>query len=204
MAGASGLDGLRIERRHDSNSSRRRAARNTTCRLAVNGHSPGMPNDPSASSASKERGSALVVGATGIVGQALGRQLVDAGRRTYGLSRSGGTAVDGVEPVAADLLDSSSLAEALRDVDVNSATVRNVLAALGDKGSLRHVGLSTGLKHYLGTFDDYATGEMPDTPFHETSPAWTAPTSTMPRKTSCTQRQRTTAPRGACTGSTRS
>ena len=163
-----------------------------------------MPNDPSASSASKERGSALVVGATGIVGQALGRQLVDAGRRTYGLSRSGGTAVDGVEPVAADLLDSSSLAEALRDVDVNSATVRNVLAALGDKGSLRHVGLSTGLKHYLGTFDDYATGEMPDTPFHETSPAWTAPTSTMPRKTSCTQRQRTTAPRGACTGSTRS
>lgn len=154
-----------------------------------------MPSDSSDASAQRKQGSALVVGATGIVGQALGRQLTDAGWQTYGLSRSGGDSVDGVTPVAADLLDPSALAEALRDVDpeivfitawmkkdteaenidVNSATVRNVLAALGDKGSLRHVGLLTGLKHYLGPFDDYATGELPDTPFHENEPRLDSP-----------------------------
>ena len=134
-----------------------------------------------------KQGVALVVGATGIVGQALGAQLVAAGWQTYGLSRSGGSPVDGMTPVAADLLDPAALDEALAGVDpelvfvtawmkkdteaenieVNSATVRNVLAATGPKGSVRHVALMTGLKHYLGPFDSYATGDMPDTPFHE-------------------------------------
>jgi nucleoside-diphosphate-sugar epimerase len=143
----------------------------------------------------KRHGAALVVGATGIVGQTLGRQLVDSGRETYGLSRSPRNTLRGVIPVAADLLEPASLADALADVEpeivfitawmkqdseaenieVNSATVRNVLAALGPKGSVRHVGLLTGLKHYLGPFDDYATGEMPDTPFHESEPRLDSP-----------------------------
>jgi len=141
------------------------------------------------------KGAALVVGATGIAGQTLGRQLVDAGWQTYGLSRSPRNAVDGVIPVAADLLEPDSLREALADVKpelvfitawmkkdseeeniaVNSATVRNVLAATGAGGSVRHAALLTGLKHYLGPFDNYATGEMPDTPFHESEPRLDSP-----------------------------
>ena len=48
--------------------------------------------------------------------------------------------------------------------------VRDVLAALSNSsagGSVRHVALLTGLKHYLGPFEAYGQGEMPDTPFHE-------------------------------------
>ncbi|MET0702136.1 MAG: SDR family oxidoreductase [Mycobacterium sp.] len=141
------------------------------------------------------KGAALVVGATGIAGQTLGRQLVDAGWQTYGLSRSARESVDGVIPVAADLLEPESLRDALADVapnlvfitawmkqdteaeniEVNSATVRNVLAAVGDGGSVRHAALLTGLKHYLGPFDNYATGVMADTPFHESEPRLDSP-----------------------------
>jgi nucleoside-diphosphate-sugar epimerase len=32
---------------------------------------------------------------------------------------------------------------------------------------VKHVALVTGLKHYLGPFEAYAAGEMPDTPFRE-------------------------------------
>ncbi|GGG16223.1 NAD dependent epimerase/dehydratase [Rhodococcoides trifolii] len=138
---------------------------------------------------------ALVVGATGIAGQTISRQLVDAGWTTYGLSRGGSNPVEGVVPVAADLLDPESLTSALGEVDpeivfitawmkqdseaanieVNSATVRNVLTALKGKSALRHVGLLTGLKHYLGPFDNYATGVMADTPFHENEPRLDSP-----------------------------
>jgi len=134
-------------------------------------------------------GRALVVGATGIIGQALSSQLVDAGWTTFGLSRSGGS-VAGVTPVAADLSDPAALATALEGVDpelvaitawtrqateqenirVNGAAVRNVLAALQPSGTVRHVALMTGLKHYLGPFEAYGTGQMPDTPFREESP----------------------------------
>ncbi|WP_027495300.1 SDR family oxidoreductase [Rhodococcus sp. JG-3] len=131
---------------------------------------------------------ALIVGATGISGQALCRAALDAGWTTYGLSRSGSTPVDGVVPVAADLLDPQSLDEALKDVrpevvfftawmkkdseqeniEVNSATLRNVLDVLGPLDSVKHVALMTGLKHYLGPFDAYGEAVMAETPFHET------------------------------------
>ena len=134
-------------------------------------------------------GRALVVGATGIIGQALSTQLVDAGWTTFGLSRSGG-AVDGVTPVAADLSDPEALRTALdgvapelvaitawtrqeteaENIAVNGAAVRHVLAALEPSGSVRHVALMTGLKHYLGPFEAYGTGDMPDTPFREEEP----------------------------------
>ncbi|MET0768173.1 MAG: SDR family oxidoreductase [Aeromicrobium sp.] len=131
-------------------------------------------------------GRALVVGATGIIGQTLSSQLVAQGWTTFGLSRSGGAA-PGVTPVAADLADPDALAVALADVRpdlvaitawtrqdteaeniaVNGAAVRNVLAALEPGKSVKHVALMTGLKHYMGPFEAYGTGEMPDTPFRE-------------------------------------
>lgn len=138
---------------------------------------------------------ALIVGATGIAGQALCRETLDRGWATFGLSRSGGTPVEGVTPVAADLLDREGLAEALSDVnpdvvlftawmkkdseqqniEVNSATLRNVLDVLGPSGSVEHVALMTGLKHYLGPFDAYGEAVMAETPFHETEPRLDTP-----------------------------
>ncbi|MFC8177812.1 SDR family oxidoreductase [Rhodococcus sp. NPDC057297] len=130
---------------------------------------------------------ALIVGATGISGQALCRETLAQGWTTYGLSRSGKTPVDGVTPVAADLLDTASLTDALAEVnpdivfftawmkkdsekeniEVNSATLRNVLDVLGPSGTVNHVALMTGLKHYLGPFDAYGDAVMAETPFHE-------------------------------------
>ncbi len=138
---------------------------------------------------------ALVVGVTGIVGQAVATKLVADGWQTYGLSRSGTCTVDGVTPVKADLGDPEALAQALADVDpvlvaitawtrmeteaeniaVNGGAVRHLLAALEPAGSVRHVALMTGLKHYLGPFEAYAVGEMPDTPFHEEEPRLDSP-----------------------------
>lgn len=138
---------------------------------------------------------ALVVGVTGIVGQNLAAHLLDAGWEVFGLSRSGGVPDERVRPVRADLADAEGLRTALREVHpsfvgitawtrmpteaenirVNGEAVHNVLAALADAGSVQHVALMTGLKHYLGPFEAYATGVMPDTPFREDSPRLTTP-----------------------------
>jgi nucleoside-diphosphate-sugar epimerase len=45
--------------------------------------------------------------------------------------------------------------------------VRNVLDALRAAGSVKHVALVTGLKHYLGPFENYGKGSLPQTPFRE-------------------------------------
>jgi nucleoside-diphosphate-sugar epimerase len=138
---------------------------------------------------------ALVVGATGIVGQAVATALVADGWETFGLSRSGSVAIDGVTSLRADLGDPAALTAALdgiapdfvaitawtrqdteaENIAVNGGAVRNLLAALEPQGSLRHVALMTGLKHYLGPFEAYAVGEMPDTPFHEEEPRLDSP-----------------------------
>lgn len=130
---------------------------------------------------------ALVVGATGIAGSALCRLLVDEGWHVVGLSRSGRAAYDGVTTVAADLTDPASLREALAphapthvfvtawmrqddeeaNIRVNGGMVRDLLDVLRERGSVRHVALLTGLKHYLGPFEAYGAGDVPDTPFHE-------------------------------------
>ncbi|MCW2771479.1 MAG: NAD-dependent dehydratase [Aeromicrobium sp.] len=134
-------------------------------------------------------GRALVVGATGIIGQTLSSQLAAGGWTTFGLSRSG-LAASGVTPVVADLADPDGLADALagvapelvaitawtrqateqENIAVNGAAVRHLLAALEPAGSVQHVALMTGLKHYLGPFEAYGTGNMPDTPFREEAP----------------------------------
>lgn len=137
---------------------------------------------------------ALVVGVTGIVGQAVAGLLIDNGWSTYGLSRSGGSP-HGAAPIVADLSDLAGLSAALADVrpslvaitawtrcdteaeniEVNGGAVRNVLAALEPARSVKHVALMTGLKHYLGPFEAYAVGKMPDTPFHEYEPRLSSP-----------------------------
>lgn len=134
---------------------------------------------------------ALVVGASGIGGSNLARELLAQGWSVYGLARRPATDIEGVRPVAADLLDPAGLAAALANVSpthvfittwmrqdteaenvrVNAAMVRNLLQALSARKSVRHVALVTGLKHYLGPFEAYASsGTLPDTPLRETQP----------------------------------
>jgi nucleoside-diphosphate-sugar epimerase len=134
--------------------------------------------------------SALVVGASGIVGNNLCRHLRQQGWQVHGLARHPPADIDGVLPVKADLLDIDALGAALRDlrptevflstwlrqnteaenIRVNGAMVRNVLGALSQAGSVRHVALVTGLKHYLGPFEAYGKGTLPPTPFREDQP----------------------------------
>lgn len=129
---------------------------------------------------------ALVVGATGITGSAVARQLVAEGWKVHGLARRP-QEQDGVAPVAADLLDPQAAKVALADIHpdavflttwlrrdseaqnirVNGAMVRNLLAALPPAHGARHVALVTGLKHYLGPFEAYGKGHLPKTPFRE-------------------------------------
>jgi nucleoside-diphosphate-sugar epimerase len=142
--------------------------------------------------------SALVVGASGIGGHATARELLGAGWTVYGLARRPPTDLPGMIPVPADLMDPARLAAALsaafgaeaaggpthvfittwmrqdseaENIRVNALMVRNLLDALAPRTSLRHVALVTGLKHYLGPFDAYASsGTLPDTPLRETQP----------------------------------
>ena len=129
--------------------------------------------------------SALVVGATGIVGRTLSERLVQQGWQVRGLSRRTAALPDGVEPVAADLSDRVALTEALADLApthvfvatwsrqeteeencrVNGENLENLFAALTG-APLEHVALVTGLKHYLGPFENYAKSD-PVTPFRE-------------------------------------
>jgi len=131
-------------------------------------------------------GTALVVGASGIVGNAIADALLAEGWQVHGLARRP-VARDGVIPIAADLQDKAATAAALANVQpvlvfiatwlrqdseaenirVNAAMVRNLLDALRPGGSTQHVALVTGLKHYLGPFEAYGKGMLPQTPFRE-------------------------------------
>jgi nucleoside-diphosphate-sugar epimerase len=53
------------------------------------------------------------------------------------------------------------------NIRVNAAMVRNLLNGLRPAGTVRHVALVTGLKHYLGPFEAYGKGTLPQTPFRE-------------------------------------
>ena len=133
---------------------------------------------------------ALVVGASGIVGRATAARLLAEGWVVHGLARRP-AAMDGVQPVAADLLDAAGTATALapvrpdavyittwlrqpteaENIRVNAGMVRNLLDGLrAAGGGVSHVALVTGLKHYLGPFEAYGKGTLPQTPFRETQP----------------------------------
>jgi nucleoside-diphosphate-sugar epimerase len=130
---------------------------------------------------------ALIIGASGIVGSSLADQLLSTGWTVAGLSR-GRTAVSpAIESITADLTSADSVSKALagrafshvfftawarqatekENIRVNGAMVAHLLDALGPSGGVSHAALVTGLKHYLGPFEAYATGAVPVTPFRE-------------------------------------
>src|SRR3954454_15766825 len=131
-------------------------------------------------------GRALVVGATGISGGNLAGRLLAGGWEVAGLARRPRDLDARITPLAADLLDADAVAEAVRgsapthvffttwsrcdteaqNCDVNGRMLQNLLDAAAAEGSVRHVALVTGLKHYLGPFEAYAKVQ-PDTPFFE-------------------------------------
>jgi nucleoside-diphosphate-sugar epimerase len=131
------------------------------------------------------RETALVVGASGIIGINLAERLIGQDWAVLGMARRPPQGIKGLEPVAADLLDPPAVRAALKDrrptsvfittwmrqpteaenIAVNAAMVRNLIEAL--PASVRHVALVTGLKHYLGPFESYGKGQLPPTPFRE-------------------------------------
>jgi nucleoside-diphosphate-sugar epimerase len=130
---------------------------------------------------------ALIVGSTGIVGNNLADHLLSRGWSVAGLARKAVADPPGVTPIRADLQQPDDLRLALADarpthvffstwlrhdteaenIRVNAAMVRNLLDAVRPAGTVRHVALVTGLKHYLGPFEAYGKGTLPDTPFRE-------------------------------------
>jgi nucleoside-diphosphate-sugar epimerase len=137
---------------------------------------------------------AVIAGATGLIGSNLAEHLVSKGWEVYGIARKPQGGVRGVRPIVADLLEPEALRSALASVHpthvflttwvrrgteeeniaANGALVRNLLAALDRSESLRHVALVTGLKHYLGPFEDYAKSKV-ETPLREEMPRLPAP-----------------------------
>lgn len=149
-------------------------------------NAPSSPSDPTRR--------ALVVGATGIGGSALVDLLAERGWEVTALSRRPGAPRAGVRALSADLRSAADLVRVLADerpthvfftawsrqateeenIAVNGGMVRDLLAALSP-APVAHVALVTGLKHYLGPFEAYGQGTMPDTPFHEDEPRLDAP-----------------------------
>ncbi|HIW91877.1 MAG TPA: SDR family oxidoreductase [Candidatus Corynebacterium avicola] len=142
------------------------------------------------------RSTALIVGVNGIAGSEIARQLSIRNDWTvYGLSRSEHELPQGVRQVTADLQDADDVARALKDlrpthvfitvwsqqeneaenIRVNGAMLRNLFDALSPAGTVEHAALMTGLKHYMGPFEAFGTGEMSETPFREESPRLSTP-----------------------------
>jgi nucleoside-diphosphate-sugar epimerase len=133
------------------------------------------------------RGTALVVGSTGITGLNLAAHLAQNNWRVYGLARNP-RPLQGVQPVAADLMEVSSLEKALdglpithvffgswlrqnteaENIRVNGGMFRNLFSALKNTKTLTHTALVTGTKHYLGPFEAYGKTSA-ETPFREDS-----------------------------------
>jgi nucleoside-diphosphate-sugar epimerase len=131
-------------------------------------------------------GRALVVGVTGISGGNVAQRLLADGWDVAGICRRPDGLDARIKPLAADLLDAEAVAAAVRgsapthvffttwsrrateaeNCDVNGRMLQNLLDALSPEGTVQHVALVTGLKHYLGPFEAYAKVQ-PDTPFSE-------------------------------------
>jgi nucleoside-diphosphate-sugar epimerase len=130
---------------------------------------------------------ALIAGVSGIIGRHLAEHLAaQEGWSVTGISRHKHDLPAGVAHIAVDLTDAAATRQALADVTdifitawlrqateaencrVNAGMVRNLLTAVEGK-SVGHVGLVTGLKHYMGPFEAYAKAR-PITPFREEQP----------------------------------
>jgi len=116
---------------------------------------------------------ALVVGSSGIVGSAVSRLLAKEGWSVAGLARRP-SEESGVTPISADLLDPTALSSALTDVSPTHLFLTTWARQTSEAENIRvnalmirHVALVTGLKHYLGPFEAYGKGTLPQTPFRE-------------------------------------
>ncbi|MCP4384773.1 MAG: SDR family oxidoreductase [Hyphomicrobiales bacterium] len=137
---------------------------------------------------------ALIVGATGLSGSYTAKRLKNEGWTVVTVSRSDVSLPWSDRHIAVDLKDgpaSRAALEAASDVThvffciwsreaneeenvrVNAMMMRNLFDGL-DNAPIRHAALVTGLKHYLGSFDDYAKSK-PYTPFLESSPRLPGP-----------------------------
>ncbi|WP_157017243.1 SDR family oxidoreductase [Mesorhizobium xinjiangense] len=137
---------------------------------------------------------ALIVGATGLSGSYTGRHLKDNGWTVATVSRSDADLDWSDRHIAADLTDaeqSKAVLSAAADVShvfyctwsrqasedenvrVNGLMIRNLFDGIAD-APVKHAALVTGLKHYLGSFDDYAK-VTPYTPFLESGPRLPGP-----------------------------
>ncbi len=131
-------------------------------------------------------GRAVVVGVTGISGGNVAQRLLADGWDVAGICRRPDALDARIAPLVADLLDADAVADAVRgsapthvffttwsrcateaeNCDVNGRMLQNLLDAVSPEGTVQHVALVTGLKHYLGPFEAYAKVQ-PDTPFSE-------------------------------------
>ena len=138
----------------------------------------------------EEKKTALIVGVTGIVGRNLAELLsTKSDWSVVGLARRP-IEINGVKRlVAADLLDREPVKTALhgtnpthvfyctwsrreneaQNCDVNGQMLQNLLDPVTALSTLQHVSLVTGLKHYLGSFENYGSGKA-ETPFREDEP----------------------------------
>lgn len=153
-----------------------------------------LMTSPAVDSSINQNRVALVVGASGIAGSAIVEQLNQNGGWTVlALSRNP-VAGSPARHISADLSSPNGLALALGaekpthvfftawarqeteelNISVNAAMLRNLLGAL-HHAPVEHVALMTGLKHYLGPFESYGAGPIPDTPFREEEPRLPAP-----------------------------
>ncbi len=141
-----------------------------------------------------EKNIALIVGATGLSGSYTGRLLKEQGWTVVTVSRSAVNLDFSDRHIAADLKDAEASQAALaaagdvthvfyctwsreanedENVRVNALMIRNLFEGIAD-APVRHAALVTGLKHYLGSFEDYANVK-PYTPFLENSPRLSGP-----------------------------
>jgi nucleoside-diphosphate-sugar epimerase len=136
---------------------------------------------------------ALIFGISGIIGRAVAEHLTATGKwQVIGVSRHAhpDLKIKGAKLIQCDLLDPKATRKALKKAShathaffttwarqanetencrVNGAMIRSALEGAAAHAKLKHVALVTGLKHYLGSFSNYAAHEL-DTPFTEDQP----------------------------------
>ncbi len=116
----------------------------------------------------------LIVGVTGVLGRETARQLLEAGYKVRGLTRTPANAEDlkklGVEIVQGDLIDRSSLEQACQGVDAVLSAAHQLMGtgkytseAVDDVGHhmLIDVAKAAGVKHFVYTSVQRATADNP-------------------------------------------
>jgi nucleoside-diphosphate-sugar epimerase len=135
---------------------------------------------------------ALIFGVSGIVGRNLAERLSNSGWKVIGVSRRKHKDIQlkGVEFITCDLNNAKATRKALaaakkathvfystwsrqaneaENCRVNGDMTRAAIEGAVANAKIQHVALVTGLKHYLGSFENYGA-QVIDTPFTEEMP----------------------------------